>query len=187
LDFNGYVIENLEINTNQKGHINLVNGTINENLKIDAPNTSVFSTVNVRGLTEINRIALSTFTAEGQHANGIVMNGSGKLNLSGRASNANITVNTNNLIIFEGDYSGRITIESTKGNIQVDGKVARLDITNDAEILIRNFATISELNAEQTIILNVESEAIISQLNAPNTIRNDIFRVNTRDLHLEPV
>jgi len=197
LDLKGYtLIGNVSISSDSvtPEKITISAGTIDGNLTVYTPNATVNNSATVTGETNITAVSESSFISTGKHDKGINMNGKGKLELSGDASTAPVTVNTTDRVILAGTINN-VTLQQT-GNLTVQAENTVITIPENAQVnglVINAPVTIISPEPIQATIANgvavtvkvtkdVEGRTITgTDDNQPVTVTTDTSVVVTKD------
>ena len=178
LNFNGYQVATLNIETQSSGQITLENGSIQTALNINAPNLRIVNSLNVLGLTTIQQIGKTSFITEGRHSQSIVMEGPGRIELKGAGSNTPLQINTSEEVILSGELKALVRVIASDANVKISGSVERLIIENTANISVIKGASINELQAgDNQVNLQLESDATVNLTSSQNVTIERIQRV----------
>ena len=182
-NLNGRTIQHLKIEGNLSGEVRLENGTVRDTFIINAPSMRVFSGLNIQGPTTIQRIGMSSFISDGRHNAPITIEGSGRIELKGTASNVPLNINTPNNVILDGQMNGTVTINSPGATIQIDGAIRRLNLESTATLTVRNSASVEEFNpGDHVVKVELETTAQMTIPENSNVTTETLHRVYVRGI-----
>ena len=187
IDFNGKTIQDVKIESMLAGVVRLDNGNIRNTFTINAPSMRVLNGLNVQGPTTLQRIGMTSFISEGRHSSPITIEGSGRIELKGTASNAPLLINTDSQVVLDGQMNGAVTVSAPGANVQIDGEIRRLDMESSANLTIRNNASVEEFNpGDHAIKIELETTAQINIPNDANVTTETIHRIYVQGLAAPP-
>jgi uncharacterized repeat protein (TIGR02543 family) len=175
IDLDGYQLgTGVYITTTAVGQITLTGGgTIVGDLTIDAPNATVVNTVTVTGITQILAVSDSTFRSSGTHGGSIAVLGPARVNLSGNASNAPVTISPSGgtRVILDGDFTN-VEMQSP-AQLRVAGNISNLSVTASAyggQIQLMSTSNVTNLLVESEVDLWIEEGATEPAISGDGTV-----------------
>lgn len=99
------------------------NGTIVGDFIVNAPQATIYSDVNVYGVTYVDAVGEHSLYVYGRINNGIVVRGTGRIYTADHASSANITIESSESVIISGKVNGQVIVRETNMNVVIDGFV----------------------------------------------------------------
>ena len=178
LNLNGTRINTLIIESSRSGQVTLSNGTVQDELLIEAASMRVINQLNILGKTTIKQIGMTSFISEGRHNQPITLEGSGRIELSGAGSNTALEIRTSEPVVLDGRFTALVTIIAPDAKVQIDGSLQRLNVENDATITVRNNASVDEFNpGNNAVKLQLESTATVNLPTSENVSIERLQRV----------